>query len=150
MSSTVQSRSQELVEVMSLIDDPMERLGYFVSKAKKSASLESAVKVKAFQIEGCISELWLVPRVEDGRLYFRTDAAASIPKGVAAVLAEIYSGGTAAEILEVGDGFIREAGIPQVLSSNRSNGLAHLVGRIMGYARAVQSGEGAQGVAATA
>lgn len=126
---------------MSLIDDPMERLAYFVSKAKKSAALEPAVKIKAFQIEGCISELWLVPRVEDGRLYFRTDAAASIPKGVAAVLAEIYSGGTPAEILEVGDGFIREAGIPQVLSSNRSNGLAHLVGRILGYARATQSGE---------
>lgn len=139
MSSTVQSRSQDLVEIMSLIDDPMERLAYFVSKAKKSEPLEPAVKIKAFQIEGCISELWLVPRMEDGRLFFRTDAAASIPKGVAAVLGEIYSGGTPAEILEVGDGFIREAGIPQVLSSNRSNGLAHLVGRILGYARAAQS-----------
>ncbi len=138
MSSTVQSRSQDLVEIMSLIDDPMERLGYFVSKAKRDPVLEGSVRIKAFQIEGCISELWLVPRIEEGRLYFRTDAAASIPKGVAAVLAEIYSGGTPAEILAVGDGFIREAGIPQVLSSNRSNGLAHLVGRILGYAKAAE------------
>ncbi len=126
---------------MSLIDDPMERLAYFVSKAKRAPALETAARVKAFQIEGCISELWLVPRIEDGRLHFRTDAAAAIPKGVAAVLAEIYSGGTPEEILAVGDGFIREAGIPQVLSSNRSNGLAHLVGRILGYARAAQAGD---------
>lgn len=135
MSSTVQSRSQDLVEIMSLIDDPMERLAYFVSKAKHSPALESAVRVKAFQIDGCISELWLVPRLEEGRLYFRTDAAAAIPKGVAAALTEIYNGGTPEEILAVGDDFIREAGIPQVLSSNRSNGLAHLVGRILDYAR---------------
>ena len=137
--SDVLARSRALVETMTLIDDPTERLTWLLAKGRRAPALTPAYRTDAFRIEGCISELWLAPEQRDGRLWFRTDAAAAIPKGVAAALAEVYSGGTPEEILAVGDGFIRDAGLPQVLSSNRSNGLAHFVKRILAHAEAAKS-----------
>lgn len=132
--SDVFERSRTLVESMALIEDPTDRLGWIVSKGRRAPLLESRYKIDAFKIEGCISELWLVPSYREGRVYFNTDAAAAIPKGVAAVLAEVFSGGTPDEILATGDGFIRESGLPQVLTPNRSNGLSQLVKRMMAHA----------------
>lgn len=137
--SDVSTRSRALVEAMQVIDDPTERLGWIVSKGRRAPALEPRYKADVFKIEGCISELWLVPSVEEGRVYYRTDAAAAIPKGVAAVLAEVYSGGTPEEILAVGDGFIRESGLPQVLTPNRSNGLSQLVKRMLAHAAAAKA-----------
>jgi cysteine desulfuration protein SufE len=136
--SDVLARSRALVETMSLLPDATEQLTWLVGKARKAAPLPPELRRDTFRIEGCISELWLVGEAREARLWYRADAAASIPKGVAVALCEVFSGGTPEEILAVGDGFIREAGIPQVLSSNRSNGLAHLVKRILGAAEAAR------------
>ncbi len=134
-ASTVVSRSRALVASMQVLADAHDRLAWLVARARRAPVLPSELRMDAFKIDGCISELWLVPAFAAGRVQFRTDAAAAIPKGIAAALAEVYSDGTPAEILGLGDDFIRDAGLPQVLSPNRSNGLAQLVARIRAHAR---------------
>jgi len=128
------ARARLLVEQMTLLPDNQARLLQIVERARREPPLPDALRRDDFKIAGCVSELWLVPAFEGERLRFLADATAAIPKGVALLLCDVYSGGTPAEILALGDDFIREAGLPQMLSANRSNGLSHLHARILRHA----------------
>jgi len=92
-------------------------------------------------LPGCVSQLWLQPELRDGRCWFQMDADAMISKGIAAVVCGFYQGETPADILAVEPDFLAEAGLTQVLSSNRSNALASLRRRIKAFAEACIAGE---------
>jgi cysteine desulfuration protein SufE len=137
-SASLTDRAQALVEMLGLLPDDYARLTHIVDRSRQSPPLPAALRRDEFKIEGCISELWLVPEFADGRLTFRADASAATPKGVALLLCDVYSGGTPAEILALGDNFVNEAGLQRLLTSNRSNGLSQLRRKILDYAHAAQ------------
>jgi cysteine desulfuration protein SufE len=136
LSSTPAIRARLLIEQLAILPDNHARLTHIVERAWRTPSLPESLRRDEFKVAGCISDLWLVPAYDGTHLNFHTDATAAIPKGVACFLCEVYSGGTPREILDLGDGFIRDTGLPQILSVNRSNGLAHLVARILRQAQA--------------
>ncbi|WOO41106.1 SufE family protein [Rubellicoccus peritrichatus] len=138
--SLVEKRDQ-LVEELSFIDDPQERFAYIIDEAKGQSSLADEYKIDAFRIEGCQSNLWLVPRFEDGLCYFETDSDAVITKGVAGLLTNLYSGATPLEILENEPDFLTEVGITQHLTPNRRNGLSNVWVKIKTFAELCKAGE---------
>lgn len=138
--SLVEKRDQ-LVEELSFIDDPQERFSFIIDEARGQADLADKYKIDAFRIEGCQSNLWLVPRFEDGLCYFETDSDAVITKGVAGLLTRLYSGATPVEILENEPDFLSEVGITQHLTPNRRNGLSNVWAKIKTFAELCQQGE---------
>lgn len=139
---TPQERSQEIVEMLSFIEDKDERLQFIIDKGKHAPGLDETFKTETFFVEGCASSLWLVPECRNGRVYFKADADAVITKGIAALLSEVYSGGTPQEVLALDPEFLAKAGITQHLTPNRRNGLTQLCARIMAFARACEGKAG--------
>jgi len=123
-----------LVEEITLIPDPYERLGYIVDRGKKADGLDEAFQIDSFKIEGCMSQLWVVPEFKDGKCYFRSESDSAIVKGIASLLCEFYSNQTPEEILENDAAFLGEVGITQHLSPNRRNGLSRIVESIQRFA----------------
>jgi cysteine desulfuration protein SufE len=70
---------------------------------------------------------------------FQADSDAAIPKGLVALLVQVYNRRTPAEILAAPPAFIEELGLNQALSPNRANGLANMVRQLMAYAEALRS-----------
>ncbi|MGF1483757.1 MAG: SufE family protein [Opitutales bacterium] len=135
-AADLKTRKEQLVETLSLFPDPQERLAYIIEQARGMPELENTLKVKEFIVEGCQSQLWLVPRFEKGRCYFATDSDAVITKGIAGLLTELYSDAQPGEILENEPEFLAEVGITQHLTPNRRNGLSNVWKKIQSFAKA--------------
>ena len=136
MHTTPIERARELVEVLSFLEDKDDKLQFLIDKGKNLEPLDEHFKTNTFKIEGCQSMLWLVPEFKNDRLYFRADSDAVITRGIVAVLIDVYSNGTAKEILDLDPAFLAEAGVTQHLTPNRRNGLANVCKKIRTYAEA--------------
>lgn len=128
------AKRDQLLADLAVIEDPYERLAYVIDLAKQLPPLDDAFKIDPFRIEGCTSNLWVYPSYEENQCTYAADSDSAVTKGVAAVLTGLYSGHSPREILATPPDFLAEAGIPQLLSSNRRNGLANLSKKIMDYA----------------
>ncbi len=132
-------KQSELVEEIMLIPDAYERLGYIVDRGKKAAGLDDALRMDSFKIEGCMSQLWVVPEFRSGCCYFRSESDSAIVKGIASLLCDFYSGAPPAEILKEDAGFLADVGITQHLSPNRRNGLSRIVESIQRFAQSCEA-----------
>lgn len=133
---TLSEKKAELVEELSFIEDPQERFSYIIDEARGQPGLTDEYRIDAFRIEGCQSQLWLVPRFEGGLCYFETDSDAIITKGVAGLLTRLYSGSKPQEILDNEPDFLATVGITQHLTPNRRNGLTNVWKKIKAFAEA--------------
>ena len=125
---------ERVVEELSSQPSKDDRFKALVEKGKVIGGLPDEERDDKFLIKGCMSKAWLIPRFEEGRLYFKADSEAVIVKGIISVLVEVYSGHEPSEILSVDPSFLRDAGIEEALSMNRRSGLANMTKQIMLYA----------------
>lgn len=139
--SAVDDTLDELAADFALLDDPVEQLGYVMELGKALPPLSEAEMVESNRVPGCSAPAWLVTEARPGGvLAFRGDSEALIPRGVIALLIKLYSGRTAAEILDSdARAALDRLGLGAMLSMNRVNGLASMAGRIRRDAAALQA-----------
>ncbi|SIN97290.1 SufE family protein [Vannielia litorea] len=130
---------EEIVETFEFLDDWEDRYRHVIELGKGMAPLPEAQKVPATKVEGCASQVWLVPEVEgagaDAVLTFTGESDAMIVNGLIAVLKALYSGATVAEVQTVdAPAELKRLGLDEHLSSQRSNGLRAMVARVRAVA----------------
>jgi cysteine desulfuration protein SufE len=131
----LKDKQDALVEEITIIPDAYERLGYIVERGKKAQGLPEDLRIDSFKIEGCMSQLWVVPEFKKGHCYYRSESDSAIVKGIAELLCTFYSDQTPEEIVETDAEFLAEVGITQHLSPNRRNGLSRIVESIQRFAK---------------
>lgn len=126
---------EDLVETFEFLDDWEDRYRHVIDMGKAMDPLDDAFRVPATKVDGCASQVWLVPQI-DGQgaqavLRFDGDSDAMIVRGLIAVLRELYSGQTVTDILAT-DAVeqLGRLGLNDHLSAQRSNGLRAMVERI--------------------
>lgn len=131
-----EAKRQQIIEDLQVLPDRFEQFSYIVDRGKAHPPLESALRTDTFRVEGCQSQLWLVPaQREDGSCHFRTDSDSAIVKGIGSIICDYFSGEQPADILGANVDFLQEVGIDQHLSSNRRNGLGKVEERIKRFAQ---------------
>lgn len=131
---TVHENQQRLIDDLLFIPDVQERLSVIVSRAK--SSLPDTDKVEAHLVRGCVSRVWLVPELREGRCHFRYDADSPMVKGLIGVLCEVYEGGLASEVSAEEPVLWERLGLSKNLSPTRLNGLAAVRAAIRQFAAA--------------
>ena len=126
---------EDLVDTFAFLDDWEDRYRHVIDMGRKLPPLDEAERVPATKVEGCASQVWLVPEIEgagDGAtLRFRGESDAMIVKGLIAVLQTLYNGLTVQEAREIDAAAeLGRLSLQEHLSSQRSNGLKAMVGRI--------------------
>ncbi len=132
---TLEQKKDALVEEITLIPDAYERLGYIVDRGKKAEGLTEDLRIDSFKIEGCMSQLWVVPAYKEGLCSFKSESDSAIVKGIASLLCDFYSEAKPDDIRKTDAGFLSEVGITQHLSPNRRNGLSRIVESIQHFAK---------------
>ena len=132
---TLKQKKDALVEEITLIPDAYERLGYIVDRGKKAEGLTEDLRIDSFKIEGCMSQLWVVPAYKEGLCSFKSESDSAIVKGIASLLCDFYSEATPDDIRKTDADFLSEVGITQHLSPNRRNGLSRIVESIQHFAK---------------
>ena len=130
---SIELKRDQLIEELLPFEDHLERLTYVIDRAKDLPGLESEYKIDTFLIKGCVSQLWVFPSLKEGKCFFQADSEASITKGTASLLCDLYSGETPQDIIELEPDFLSDVGITQHLSPNRRNGLTGVREKIKSY-----------------
>ncbi len=132
---SIEDKRDQITEELLPFEDHLERLSYVIDRAKDNPGLPVEYKIDAFLIKGCVSQLWIFPSVKDGKCYYQADSEASITKGTASLLCDLYSGELPEDIVRLEPDFLSEVGITQHLSPNRRNGLTGVREKIKAYAQ---------------
>lgn len=132
---SLESKKATLVEEITLIPDAYERLGYIVDRGKNAKELPDDLRIDSFKIEGCMSQLWVVPEYKEGLCYYKSESDSAIVKGIASLLCDFYSEAKPEDVVATDADFLGEVGITQHLSPNRRNGLSHIVESIQRFAK---------------
>lgn len=126
---------EEIAETFDFLDDWEDRYRHVIELGKAMPALEEVFRVPATKVEGCASQVWFRPLIEgqgaQARFDFQGDSDAMIVRGLIAVLHALYSGLSAAEVGRVDAAAeLKRLGLDEHLSSQRSNGVRAMVGRI--------------------
>eukprot|EP00850_Spirogloea_muscicola_P002661 SM000010S04299 [mRNA] locus=s10:883459:884719:+ [translate_table: standard] len=101
-----------------------QQLLYYATKLKP---LGKEHQVAANKVTGCVSQVWVLPALRDGRIYFQAESDSQLTKGLAALLVEGLSGATPKEVLRITPDFIQQLGLKQSLTPSRSNGFLNML-----------------------
>jgi cysteine desulfuration protein SufE len=97
---------------------------------------ESA-RTAANKVRGCVSQVWIETRIEDGVMRLRGDSDSHLVRGLVAIAIALYDGKTADEARAVDAlAAFRELGLEQHLTPQRSNGVRAMIDRIRSDATA--------------
>ncbi len=118
-----------------IIEDSQERLGAVVDRAKRLPPLPAPERTEQNRVTGCVSQVWVVGELREGRCFFRCDADGPLVKGLVAFLCEFFSGAPPAEITASTADPLEALGLMRNLSPTRHNGLAAVRVRIRELAR---------------
>lgn len=128
---------EAIAETFDFLDDWEDRYRHVIDLGKAMPPLDDSFKVPALKVQGCASQVWLRPMIEDGRFDFQGDSDAMIVRGLIAVLHALYSGVPLADVGKIdATAELGRLGLNEHLSSQRSNGLRAMVQRIRDVAAA--------------
>jgi cysteine desulfuration protein SufE len=134
MAASLQEKEKQLISEFSRIRNAQERLALLVARARMQPPLPPDEKTGESRVEGCLSNLWFVPKVRDGRCFFEADSDSSIVRGIAGLLCELFSGHAPAEILAHDTHLLQQTGLDRHITPNRRNGLGRLLEKIRRFA----------------
>jgi cysteine desulfuration protein SufE len=114
---------RHVIDDFSMLEDPQDRLSTIVDRAKRIPSLPPSERTEANRVRGCVSVVWLVSEMREGRCHFRSDAESPVVRGLVAFLCEFFSGTPAAEIATSNLEPLDALDLTRNLSPTRRNGL---------------------------
>ena len=90
----------EFAETLEAIDDEEMRFEYILDLAKrhKDDPFPETWKSDENLMHGCMSKVWIVDRVEEGRHYFQGHSDAAIVNGLVTMMTRSFSGLTGDEL----------------------------------------------------
>lgn len=122
---------EDIAETFDFLDDWEDRYRHLIELGRDMDPLDEALKVPATKVKGCASQVWIVPRIEEGRFEFDGDSDAMIVRGLIAVLRALYNGLSPEEVGRVdARAELGRLGLNDHLSAQRSNGVRAMVERI--------------------
>lgn len=128
---------EDIADTFAFLDDWEERYRHVIELGRAMPPMDPALQVPATKVEGCASQVWILPRIEGGRFDFQGDSDALIVRGLIAVLHALYSGLPVEQVDRVDAAAeLARLGLDAHLSSQRSNGLRAMVQRIREQAAA--------------
>jgi cysteine desulfuration protein SufE len=137
-NASIASIQDEIISEFELFDDWTDRYEYIIDLGKKNPGIPAEKKSDDLLIKGCQSQVWLLPRFENGLLYFEGDSDAVIVKGLVSLLIRVLSGHKPADIAGADLFFIEHIGMTRHLAQTRSNGLLSMVKQMKFYGLAYQ------------
>jgi len=134
---TYPSNIQDMIDDFAFLDDWEDRYMHVIDLGKGLTPLPVEAKIDQNKVKGCASQVWLLSAQNDGIWTFLGDSDAHIVKGLVAIVLEIFSGRSAAEIAALdANNILSKLGLSEHLSAQRANGLAAMIGRIKAEAAA--------------
>lgn len=113
--------------ILNKFEDNNQRYDFLLALAKKANPFPEEFRLEEFKVRGCMSQVWLVPKLEEGLVNYHCDSDAMFVKGTIRLISDIYSGHTAQEILDNDRNLMEELNLGSMLSMSRRNGAYNML-----------------------
>ena len=121
-----------------MFDEWTGKYEYLIDLGRSLPLIDEKLKNEDHLIKGCQSQVWLDASFEEGKVKFKGDSDAQIPKGIVSLLVHVMSDESPEEIVNTELTFIDKIGLKEHLSPTRANGLVAMVKQMKLYALAFQ------------
>lgn len=148
--STGTEALDRIVERLRGTTDPKRRYAYVLWLAQKLEPLPDEFRVEPFKVKGCVSQVYVVGELQQGRLHWRGDSDAQITKGLLALLIEALEGLTPEQAAAVDPSFLADTGLQASLTPSRANGFLNIFKMMQAQARGLAGGASTAGAASGA
>ncbi|BAM99789.1 SufE family protein [Blattabacterium cuenoti] len=136
---TLRQKEEIIKKEFQILKDWEEKYEYLIDLGKKLSTKSTNFRSEDKLIHGCQSKVWLKAKLNGTRIFFEADSDALLPRGMAALMIQVYSGLFPFEIIYSNANFIYEIGFQTFLSPIRANGMLLFLKKIKFYAIALNS-----------
>lgn len=130
---TIRETEDQLVDELNLLPDAQERLSYVVELGQQRPPLPPELKQDIFRVPGCQSQVWIVQQAHGQR--FICDADSLMVKGLAWMLCDVYSAGTAEEAAAHVSTLLSRTRLDTQITPNRRRGMENVMLKLRELAR---------------
>ena len=125
----------ELIDNFEFLDSWEDKYRYIIDLGEKLPPLAAEYHTEEWKVQGCQSQVWLIPHLQDNKISFQGDSDAMIVKGLIAIVLSIYNNKSPSEIKAVAvEDIFAKLGLSEHLSPSRRNGLLSMTEKIRHYA----------------
>ena len=132
---SIQEKINQIIENFSYFDNWENRYEYVIDLGKKIPKIDTALMIDEFKVQGCASNLWVIPEVKGNIITFNGASDSVIVQGLFAILSSVYSGATAEEIVNNPPTFLEKIELKEHLGPSRANGLNSLIKHLNSVAK---------------
>lgn len=126
-SSTARPASiDKLVKRFQKVADPKRRYEQLLWFAKKLEQFPEDAKTEDNKVKGCVSQVYVIAALDEGKLHYRGDSDAQITKGLVAFLINGMNGLTPQEVMDLSPDFIKDTQLDVSLTPSRANGFYNI------------------------
>jgi cysteine desulfuration protein SufE len=125
--ATTAEAQHAIEEEFAFFGDWSERYQYLIDLGRRLPEFPDAWKTEENRLLGCQSNVWIVPHLQDGKLFFSAASDSSIVSGLVYLALRVYSGRSREDILATEPSFVQAIGLSKHLSPTRSNGFSSLL-----------------------
>lgn len=129
MLSIITDYAEDLNDLLEL-DGEMAQFQYLIDIGQKSPEFEESDRIRQYQMDGCLADVWIIQNQKDDCYYYRGDSNAAIVKGLVTIITEALSGHTQKELKEVDVHVVEKLGLGIGLTARRQLGMMAMVDHI--------------------
>ena len=134
-TSTGSEALDRMVEKLGSTADPKRRYEYVLWLAKKLEPMPAEQQTEAIKVKGCVSQVFVQGRLEQGLMRWQGDSDALITKGLLALLIHGLDGLTPEQVQSMDPAFIAATGLQASLTPSRANGFLNILRSMQQQAR---------------
>ncbi|MGE4581428.1 MAG: SufE family protein [Synechococcus sp.] len=134
-ASTGSDALDRMVERLGSTADPKRRYEYVLWLAKKLEPMPEEQQTEAIKVKGCVSQVFVQGRLDQGLMRWQGDSDALITKGLLALLIQGLDGLTPEQVQSMDPAFIAATGLQASLTPSRANGFLNILRTMQQQAR---------------
>lgn len=134
-ASTGSDALDRMVERLGSAADPKRRYEYVLWLAKKLEPMPEEQQTEAIKVKGCVSQVFVQGRLDQGLMRWQGDSDALITKGLLALLIQGLDGLTPEQVQSMDPAFIAATGLQASLTPSRANGFLNILRTMQQQAR---------------
>ena len=115
-----------LIKRLQSTSDPKRRYEYILWLAKSLPLLDKELHLETTKVKGCISEVYVLGILLNGKIQWKGYSDALITKGLLAFLIKGLNDLTPFEVLSINEKFIEMTGLSKSLTPSRANGFLNI------------------------
>jgi len=134
----IEEKINKIKEDFSFFENWEDKYQYLIDLGKKLPVLDSEYKKDEFRVQGCTSNLWVVPKYHNNRLTFLGASDSVIVQGLFYLVKYVFDNEYPETIISEPLDFFDEIGLSSHLGPSRANGLNSLKKQIKNLATELQ------------